>query len=139
MTWKSKIVPLMTQAIRSGDLSCSDTTQSRFRIDPRWTVVNRGDKMVVFSLKRVLNFNFFCFFTKLIQLLFNKLQFLVFKSIESLSNQKWASTGNFLSGKKEGGGERERERWEGVREREGWAGEQVSRQAYLRFSLIWER
>ncbi len=25
-----------------------------------------------------------------------------------MSNQKWASTGNFLSGKREGGGERER-------------------------------
>jgi hypothetical protein len=70
---------LMTQAIRSGDLSCSDTTQSRFRIDPRWTVVNRGDKMVVFSLKRVYFLLLYCFFTKLIQLLFNKLQFLVFK------------------------------------------------------------
>ncbi len=32
----------------------------------------------------------------------------------------------------------ERER-EGVREREGWVGEQVSRQAYLRFSQVWER
>jgi hypothetical protein len=44
-----------------------------------------------------------------------------------LSNQKWASTGNFLSGKREGGVVRYRGVGGGERERGvgGWAGQQA--------------